>query len=281
MHKRLMHVFKKIILKTCKNADIKFIKDDDFYCETCFLNKIIDIINRESSSTLIDFDQLIRTDLIFHKIGHLGYCYFVHFIDIWLSYHWMRFVKEKHEAFQIVKNFTKFFENQSKLKMQTLNLNENNEFGLSIQLFKHSKLREWANKRNLIIKKMIPYTLLQNDQVEQTDRIILKKVKSSMIQVNFFFNLWSFAVDIAVKIINLLLTKRNQRNVNPQQIFFEIINLHESLKNFYIRHFRTFDCRVYVYIKTKTRKKLQKMSFKTKKKILIDYDDLHEKIFWI
>ena len=152
---------------------------------------------------------------------------------------------------------------------------------MSIQLFKHSKLRKWTNKRNLIIKKMISYTFSQNDQAERINKVILKKIKSSMIQIKFFFNLWSFAVDIAVKIINLLLIKRNQRNVNLQHKFFEIINLHESLKTFYIRHFRTFDCCVYVYIKTKTRKRLQKMSFRAKKKFLIDYDDLHEKIFWI
>ena len=83
MHKKLMHAFKEIILKVCKNADIKLIKkDENFHCEICFLNKTINIINKKSSSTLIDFGQLIRIDLIFHEIDHLNYRYFVHFINI-------------------------------------------------------------------------------------------------------------------------------------------------------------------------------------------------------
>lgn len=131
----------------------------------------------------------------------------------------------------------------------------------------------------MIIKNTIFYISSQNGQAERAGRIILKKARSSMIQAKIFTHLWSFAVDTAVKIINLLPIRRNEGHISPQQKLFAAINLHESLQTPYIRHLRTFDCRVYVYIKAETRKRLQKMNFRAKKRVLIDYDGLHGKIF--
>lgn len=72
MHKRLMHTFKEIMLKTCKNANTKFINSDDYYCKTCFLEKATNLINKQTSWKLIKSSQLIRIDLIFHEIDYLN-----------------------------------------------------------------------------------------------------------------------------------------------------------------------------------------------------------------
>lgn len=88
MHKRLMHASKEMILKACNDVDIKLTKNDEnFHCEACYLAKATDLNNKEPSSILTGPDQLIRTDLMFHEIGHLDYRYFVHFIDTWSGYH--------------------------------------------------------------------------------------------------------------------------------------------------------------------------------------------------
>ena len=82
MHKRLMHPSKEVVLKACRDAGIQLASgDENFHCEACFLGKLTDIISREAPPELTGPGQLIRADLVFHEVGHLGYKYFVHFID--------------------------------------------------------------------------------------------------------------------------------------------------------------------------------------------------------
>lgn len=114
MHRRLMHAGKSAIEKACRDAGITLTGKDDTFCEPCIFGKATDEHGKVAPIQGTKFFDFIRVDTVTHKFaGHLGYYYSIHIIDVFTSFHWVRYARKKSDIFALVTNFVEMVYNQT------------------------------------------------------------------------------------------------------------------------------------------------------------------------
>ncbi len=104
IYTRLMYAGRETVSKAYEQADIRLLGGKDYFCEPYMLGKATDELGKKALvSCNIPLD-LVRIDLTIYKVlGHLRYRYSVCFIDVDLTYYWVKFCKEKKHAFEQLK----------------------------------------------------------------------------------------------------------------------------------------------------------------------------------
>ena len=132
IHRRLLYASPRVIKQVAVSAGIHVSGAEAHYAE-CYIAKSTDVISRRLEDPVMAPGQLVRIDLVTCRTGFKGYRYFMHFIDSYSSYHWVRFITAKHEAYECLKTFVALFERQTALKLQTFGLDGGPKFGQAIR----------------------------------------------------------------------------------------------------------------------------------------------------
>jgi hypothetical protein len=226
--------------------------------------------------------EMVRVDVIIHDLGHLGFRYTTHFIDLATGYHWMKFHKEKKEAQKVLKEWVIQIETQTGLKVQNVGLDGGTEFGQGTHQFYHNSIRNWLKNRGTILHVTTPHTSWYNGASERAGKSITSYARTSLIASKLAMELWPFAEETAVKILNLLPSRTDPEGGwrAPWERWATAIGLPEADRKPYIKHLRIFGCTAYAFIKKENREK-GKFAARARRRQLVGYDDDHGRIYWI
>ena len=129
MYKRLLYAGKATVLKACKDAGIDLYGHNDF-CEPCVLAKKIDEILKVAVTVATRALEYVRLDLVVYDVtGYLGYLYTIYFVNVFLGYYWIKFVKDKSDYLKAIQNWLAMVKRQTSLKVKVIGLDGGIEFG--------------------------------------------------------------------------------------------------------------------------------------------------------
>ncbi|KAK3304939.1 uncharacterized protein B0T15DRAFT_364483, partial [Chaetomium strumarium] len=76
------------------------------FCEPCVMGKATDELGKRAPTEATRPFHFVRMDTTSYKDrGHLGYKSAMHIIDVWSSYHWVKYGKTKGEMFERLKEW--------------------------------------------------------------------------------------------------------------------------------------------------------------------------------
>ena len=85
--------------------------------------------------------KYVRLNLVVHDVAsYLGYLYTIYFVDVFLGYYWIKFVKDKSNCLKAIQNWLAIVKRQTSLKVKVISLNGGTEFGQGNRDFQRGKL---------------------------------------------------------------------------------------------------------------------------------------------
>jgi hypothetical protein len=284
MHQRLGHANKEAILRVCRQSGITFTTKEvaDHHCEACYTSKAQDSIPKATMRKVSNPLEMVRVDVIIHDPGHLGFRYTTHFIDLATGFHWLKFHKEKKDAQKVLKEWVIQIETQTGLKVQNIGIDGGTEFGQGTHQFYNNSIRNWFQSRGTIFNVTTPHTPLYNGASERAGKSITSYARTSLVASELGTELWPFAEETAVKVLNLLPSRTDPTGAwrSPWERWASAIGLPDADQKPYIKHLRIYGCTAYAFIKKENREK-GKFTPRARRGQLVGYDDDFGRIFWI
>nr|GEV56667.1 hypothetical protein [Tanacetum cinerariifolium] len=130
--------------------------------------------------------------------------YFVTFTDDFSRYGYVYLLKHKHEVFETFKVFQKEVENQLSKTIKSLRSNREGEY-MSQEFLDHLK------DQGIIAHRTPHYTLQHNGVSDRRNRTLLDMVRSMMSQTTLPKSFWDYALETAVRILNMVPTKKVEK----------------------------------------------------------------------
>ncbi|KAI3780382.1 hypothetical protein L2E82_10363 [Cichorium intybus] len=209
-HCRLGHINKKRIAKLQEDGILESfdLKSDDV-CESCLLGKMTKAPftgNFERGKDLLD---LIHSDVCgpFRSATRHGERYFVTFTDDFSRYGYVYLIKHKSETFEVFKRFQNEVENQRGKRIKILRSDRGREY-LSQEFYDH------LGNCGIVSQLTPPGTPQHNGVAERRNRTLLDMVRSMMSRAMLPISFWGYALETAVKVLNLVPTKKIQEPTN-------------------------------------------------------------------
>ncbi|MBE3043303.1 hypothetical protein IMZ48_12175 [Candidatus Bathyarchaeota archaeon] len=276
-HERLCHAGKGRVLEACSRAGISFSKHEieSFFCEACALGKSKELVSRVTPSKHSQ-PGVFYADLVDIKPAARGIHKFaLHIAEKGTSYHWARGIKSKSapEVTKALKDFFKLFETQTGLKPRVLHVDAGKEW---LNYLVEAEIAAWG----IELEVTAPDTPAQNGPAERAGAILVEAMRCMLLGAGLPDDLWMYALQTAVTVINLLPTASNEGQESPHEALarYRYANDHEP----YIKHLRTFGCDAYVHRKGVLRpEKGKKMEARAVKGKLIGYDSAHGHIYFV
>jgi hypothetical protein len=284
MHRRFMHAGRDVTIEACRKAGIYINRNDlaNYHCKACHQSKAEEQIHRHSEKIYSHALEFLRIDVIEHKpVGFAGYAYTLHMIDLYSGYHWCDHAKSKAEIFEIFKNRVTKLELQSGRKIQNIGMDGGTELGQPSRLWMANRIKEFLTSRGINYIVTTPHSPWLNARAERAGKEITKMARTALIAANLPEEMWPFAEEAAVHLLNQLPTKSNPNFEAPHERFSKSIGLSEADCKPRIQHLRTLGCRAYVYRKKEYRVKSEKMAPRADLGYLLGYVDRKGKIFWV
>ncbi|GJT13005.1 retrotransposon protein, putative, ty1-copia subclass [Tanacetum coccineum] len=153
-----------------------------------------------------DLLGLIYTDVCgpFKIMSRQGESYFVTFTDDFSRYGYVYLLKHKHEVFETFKVFQKEVENQLGKTIKSLRSDRGGEY-MSQEFLDHLKDHE------IIAHHTPPYTPQHNGVSKRRNRTLLDMVRSMMSQTTIPKSFWDYALETAVRILNMVPSKKVEK----------------------------------------------------------------------
>ncbi|GJZ40320.1 retrotransposon protein, putative, ty1-copia subclass [Tanacetum coccineum] len=150
-----------------------------------------------------DLLGLIHTDVYgpFKIVSRQGASYFVTFTDDFSRYGYVCLLKHKHKVFETFKVFQKDVETQLGKTIKSLRSDRGGEY-ISQEFLDHLKEHE------IIAHRTPPYTPQHNGVSERRNRTLLDMVRSMMSQTTLPKSFWDYALETAIRILNMTPTKK-------------------------------------------------------------------------
>nr|GEX44666.1 hypothetical protein [Tanacetum cinerariifolium] len=150
-----------------------------------------------------DLLGLIHTDVCgpFRIVSGQGANYFITFTDYFSRYSYVYLLKHKHEVFETFKVFQKEVENQLGKTIKSLRSDRGCEY-MSQEFLDHLK------KHGIIAHRTPPYTPQHNGVSKRRNRTLLDMVQSMMSQTTLPMSFWDYALETAIRILNMVPTKK-------------------------------------------------------------------------
>ncbi|KAD3336791.1 hypothetical protein E3N88_32310 [Mikania micrantha] len=188
-HCRLGHINKKRMSKLQTDGILKPTGSESFdICESCLWGKMTKAPFTGIGGDASDLLGLIHT-------------------DIWLCL----LIKHKHEAFEVFKVFQNEVQNQLGKMIKAIRSDRGGEY-LSYDFNEHLK------KCGIISQLTPPGTPLHNGVSERRNRTLLDMVRSMMSRANLPHSFWSYALETAARIVNMVPTKKVDKT--PYELWY-------------------------------------------------------------
>ncbi|GKA80089.1 retrotransposon protein, putative, ty1-copia subclass [Tanacetum coccineum] len=206
-HCRLEHINKKCIEKLQHDGLINStdIKSFEKYV-ACMSGKMARKPYSQKVENVKDLLGLIHTDVCgpFKIMSRQGAYYFVTFTDDFSRYGYVYLLKHKHEVFETFKVFQKEVENQLGKIIKSLRSDHGGKY-TSQEFLDHLKDHE------IIAHRTPPYTPQHNGVSERRNRTLIDMVRSMMSQTTLPKSFWDYALESAVRILNMVPTKKVEK----------------------------------------------------------------------
>ena len=203
-HGRLAHVNKTRITKLQADGILEsFDLGSKDVCESCLLGKMTKEPFTGVSERGKDLLEIIHTDVCgpFKNVTRNNTRYFVTFTDDYSRYGYIYLIRQKSETFEVFKTFQSEVENQSGKKIKILRSDRGGEY-LTSEFLDHLR------KCGIISQLTPPRTPQLNGVAERRNRTLLDMVRSMMSQTEVPISFWGYALETAVRILNLVPTKK-------------------------------------------------------------------------
>nr|GEW50682.1 hypothetical protein [Tanacetum cinerariifolium] len=130
--------------------------------------------------------------------------------DSSIRYGYVYLLKPKHEVFETFKVFQKEVENQLRKTIKSLRSDYGGEY-MSQEFLYHLKEHE------IIAHRTPPYTSQNNRVSERRNRTLLDMVRSMMSQTTLPKSFWDYALETAVRILNMVRSKKRDTLTKPDK----------------------------------------------------------------
>lgn len=128
-----------------------------------------------------------------------GFKYYVLFIDHFTRFTWIYLLQSKSEVLDKFVHFKNLVENQFSVKIKTFRSDGGGEYISTI-------FKSYLSQNDIIHQISCPYTPQQNGFVERKHRHLVETTITLLSQASISTSYWSYAVQTAVTLINLLPT---------------------------------------------------------------------------
>src|SRR3990167_8471739 len=224
------------------------IKKLDKKCEVCWKGEFPQIPyksdnknNYKSSSDSFDILEKIYVDLIGPLFTSFdGFKYILSIIDKKSRFSWVLKLKKKKEAYEKIKNWMTFIENQTKRRIKVLRSDRGTEF-------MNKQMTEFLETRGVKHIANIAYEHQQTGLVERFNRTIISKIRKILIQCNLTKKYWS-EILVTANLIRNILPMRILAGETPHYCFYNY--------NFDYNILRSLGCKSIVRVHKEGRNKL-------------------------
>jgi hypothetical protein len=241
-----------------RDADDKLPKrPDDFHCETCAISKSTHTKPKAIGMPTTEPFELIHSDLSgkFSTKSIGGSRYFISFIDDSTRFKWVRFIKHKSEAPDVIKNFIAYVKTQFKTDVRRFRSDNGGEYI-------EKNLETWFKAKGIIHEPSPAYTHECNGIAERFNRTAVTTARA-MIQQEDQLKLWAEAISAAVYTMNIV----------PHSTLPNKITAYEALykRKPAIQHLKPFGTTAYVHIPVEARKPGTKLMHRAETGIHVGY----------
>ena len=244
-HCRLAHIGKHRIERLQREGLLKSSDDSFDKCESCVSGKMARKPFSHENQRATDLLGIIHSDVCgpFRHMSRKGAYYFVTFTDDFSRYGYVYLLKHKHEVFETFKEFQNEVENQLGKTIKILRSDRGGEY-LSLEFKEHLKAR------GIVQQLTPPYTPQHNGVSERRNRTLLDMVRSMMNLTTLPLSFWDYALESAVRILNMVPTKKVDKT--PYEIWHG--------KAPYLSYLKVWGCEAFV--KNDSPDKLEQRSVK-------------------
>ena len=187
--------------------------------------------------------ELVHTDLwgLAPLTSINGFQYYVIFVDHYTRFTWLYLLHNKSEVYSKVVQFHAMIQTQFSATLKTLRSDGGGEYT--------SKLFEsYLSSHGIHHQLSCPYTPQQNGLVERKHRHLIETTITLLSQASLPSQFWSFAVQTAMNLINLLPTA----SLGFLSPWFKLYGSHPDVTSL-----KVFGCACYPYIRPYTKHKLE------------------------
>ena len=170
-----------------------------------------------------------------------GSRYFVSFIDDFIRYAFVYFLREKAEIFDIFKQFEALVSNRTDSRIGTLHTDGGGEYV-------SNDFEQYLVTQGIHHQLTVRYSPEQNGVAERYNRTICESARAMVFRANLSKRFWAEAVVTAVYTRNRLPTKAVPEKTTPYELWFKAKPD--------ISHFKVFGCVGYSHIPDQLRQKL-------------------------
>jgi transposase InsO family protein len=156
--------------------------------------------------------------------------------DDFSRYRWAFPISVKADAHQIVTGFIKWSKlHCSPFQVTSIRIDQGTEFGIR-------SLQSFCKENGIDLEYSAAYTPEQNGVAEASNKVILTKARTMMLDSGLPQHMWNHAITHSVYLCNRSAT--SQSDQSPLQLFWKDIKTSTSVN---IVHLRRFGCAVYFH----------------------------------
>ncbi|GJZ45546.1 retrotransposon protein, putative, ty1-copia subclass [Tanacetum coccineum] len=212
-HCLLDHINKKRIDKLQRDGILQLTHDESLEkCKSCIFRNIARKPFPHQVERAKDLLGLIHTNVCgpFRTVSREGASYFITFTDDFGRYCYVYLMKHKYEVFETFKVFQNEVENQLDKKIKAIRSDRGGKY-LSHEFVNHMK------SCGIVSKLTPPYTPQHNEVSGRRNGTLLDVVRSMMNLTTLPKSFWGYALESAVRILNMVPTKKVERT--PYEIW--------------------------------------------------------------
>ena len=217
-----------------------------FDCTTCKLGKSKTLPFLHNASQANHCFDIIHSDVwgISPIISHAGYKYFVTFLDDYIRFTGIYFLRSKAEVFSVFQRFVSFLKTQFSTHIKILR---------SGGEYMSNTFQSFLQNEGILSQRSCPSTPQQNGVAERKNRHLLDVVRTLLLESSVPLRFWCEALSTTVHLINRL-PSPTLHNVS---LFYKLFGYSPSYFNL-----RTFGCVCFVHLAPHERHKLINQSVK-------------------
>jgi GAG-pre-integrase domain len=272
LHRRLGHAGVSKIKSMIRKVDIQDILTgpiEDFHCEACRLAKSKRLVSRDPQPRRSRPGELFYADVQTIKpVGIHGYNYYLILVDDCTRIRFIRLLRSKGDAADELIEFNEGFNLMAGYYIQGWRMDNGSEF---------SHFVKWAKPKGIRIEPTPPRTPEPNGVPERHAGHINSLSRAMIIDANLPSNLWPYATETAVSVVNRLIEDgETESPVQKWRKFFRIPNPEGT-----VDHYRIWGCKAYMHIPKEDRTKALKMQPRAKIGRLVGYEGDHGHVYQI
>lgn len=256
-HRRLAHVSPYLIEHTCKNVGARglpFLRGENFNCEMCKLNKY-----RRTSFKAVNFIrsksplELLYTDLWGPSPvkGRKGERYFISIIDDYSRKASLYPIKEKSEAFEVLKQHINRVERFLGRKVKAIRSDNGGEFA-------NEKFEKYCTERGINHEYTNTFSPEQNGTIERYNQTVADGARTMLKDSGLHSSFWPEAM------LHFTYTWNRLCHKNQSKTPYELFGGFKPS----VRHLRPFGCVAYVGV---PRQRRTKFDSKARRGYLVGY----------